>query len=69
MPDTKTLAEKWEKEKQKENDENDTRLNAVKDFQSKQHNHTCMMPRDMAADIIENVLLHIYSFQVGRWKN
>ena len=54
MPDAKTLAEEWEKEKQKENDENDSRLNAVKDFQSKQHNHTCMMPTDMAADMIVN---------------
>ena len=35
-------------------DEYDTRLNTVKNFQSKQENNTCLLPRDMANDIYMN---------------
>ena len=35
-------------------DEYDTRLKAVKNFQSKQENNTCLLPRDMANDIYMN---------------
>ena len=35
-------------------DEHDTRLQSVKNFQSKQENNTCLLPRDMANKIVMN---------------
>ena len=55
--ETKNEAEiEQEKQMITENDEehNETTLAAVHQFQSKQHNYTCMMPNDMASDVIVN---------------
>ena len=54
MPDENTLAQAWEEQNQKDASEEDTGLEAVKQFQSKQQDHTCMMPRDMAGDVVVN---------------
>ena len=35
-------------------DEYDTRLKSVKNFQSRQENNTCLLPRDMANEIVMN---------------
>ena len=41
-------------EDEESEDEFDTRLNSVKNFQSKQENNTCLLPRDMANGICMN---------------
>ena len=41
-------------EDEESEDEYDTRLTSVKNFQAKQENNTCLLPRDMASKIIMN---------------
>lgn len=41
-------------QEEKEEEENETILDAVKKFQSRQPNYTCMMPKDMATDVVIN---------------
>ena len=41
-------------EDEESDDEYDTRLKSVKNFQSKQENNTCLLPRDMANQIVMN---------------
>ena len=44
---------KWDEDEESE-DENDTRLNSVKNYQSKQENNTCLLPREMTNQIRMN---------------
>ena len=41
-------------EDEESDDEYDTRLKSVKNFQSKQENNTCLLPRDMGNEIVMN---------------
>ena len=41
-------------EDEESEDEYDTRLTSVKNFQAKQENNTCLLPRDMASKVIMN---------------
>ena len=49
-----TEAKSGDVEDEESDDEYDTRLKSVKNFQSKQENNTCLLPRDMANDIVMN---------------
>ena len=41
-------------ENEEDNDDNDTRLKAVKDYQANQDSHTCLMPIDLDAQVVVN---------------
>ena len=48
------LDEEFERNQENSDDENDSRLRSVKNYQSKQNSNTCLYPRDMSSEIVVN---------------